>query len=645
DANILAHVSDAVIAIDNEHKIIYLNKRAEQQYSINAAEFVGRNLAEVYEYRWSNPDEKQIAKESLLKNGWWQGENIHIKKNGEVIYVELSVSYLNNNSGEKIGLLAVVRDITQRKQAEEKLRQTEALLQEAQRIAKIGSWSWDLTTDEAWWSKQFYRFANRDEGNSTPNIETITQLIHPEDRERVDGLTQNAIEKGIPYETEFRFIRSDGSIGYAFSCGKIERDTKGNIVRFYGISKDISKYKQAESALRESEARFRTMADTAPVLIWMAGCDKLCNYFNAVWLEFTGRSLEEEIGNGWVEGVHPGDRDRCVEIYINAFDARQGFSMEYRLQNRNGEYRWILNKGTPRFNSDGNFEGYIGSCIDITERKQAEKKIKEQAVLLDVATDAILLRDLSGIILYCNHSAENMYGWTAQECVGKPANQLLFKEFTPELAEALQKVTQNGAWQGELEKVTKQGKDITVASRWTLVRDEAGNPKSILTVDTDITEKKQLESQFLRAQRLESLGTLASGIAHDLNNMLTPVLAISQLLPLRLNNIDKTSSEMLVMLEATAKRGAKLVKQVVSFARGNEGKRTVLQVKHLLKDIEQFAKGTFPKSITIERDLSRDLWTVSADATQLHQVFMNLVVNARDAMPDEGILSIEAENK
>jgi signal transduction histidine kinase/ActR/RegA family two-component response regulator len=209
----------------------------------------------------------------------------------------------------------------------------------------------------------------------------------------------------------------------------------------------------------------------------------------------------------------------------------------------------------------------------------------------------------------------------------------------------MREVTQNGAWQCELEKVTKQGRDITVASRWTLVRDEAGNPKSILSVDTDITEKKQLESQFLRAQRLESLGTLASGIAHDLNNMLTPILAISQLLPLRLGDVDKTSSEMLEMLEATAKRGADLVKQVLSFARGNEGKRTVLQVKHLLKDIEQFAKGTFPKSITIEKDFPRDLATVSADATQLHQVFMNLVVNARDAMPDGGILRIETENK
>ena len=645
DANILAHVSDAVIAIDKEHKIIYLNHRAEQQYNINAADFVGRSLKDVYKYRWLKEDDKQFAKVSLSRNGWWQGENVHVKKNGEEIYVELSVSLLKNYRGEQIGLLAVIRDVTQRKQAEERLRQTEDLLQEAETIAKIGSWSWDLAKDEAWWSRELYRFTNRNKGNSKPNVATISQFIHPGDRERVNKLTMNAIEKGISYETEFRFICSDGSIGYAFSCGKVEKDAKGNIIRFYGISKDITEYKQAEAALRESEERFRTMADTAPVMIWMAGCDKLCYYFNAKWLEFTGKTLEQEIGNGWTQGIHPDDRQRYTEIYFNAFDARQTFSMEYRLQNKHGEYRWVLDKGTPRFDADENFVGYIGSCIDITERKQAEEKIAQQAVLLDVATDAILLRSLEGKILYYNQSAERMYGWTADEALGKKANQLLYREITQELSEALQEVGRSGSWQGELNKITKQGREITVASRWTLVSDEAGNPKSILTVDTDITEKKQLENQFLRAQRLESLGTLASGIAHDLNNMLTPILAIAQLLPLKLGHVDDTSKEMLQMLEANTKRGANLVKQVLSFARGNEGKRTVLQVKHLLKDIEQFAKGTFPKSITIERNLPRDLWTVSADATQLHQVFMNLVVNARDAMPDGGILSIEAENK
>ena len=313
----------------------------------------------------------------------------------------------------------------------------------------------------------------------------------------------------------FRFIHPDGSIGYAFSCGKVETNAVGRVVRFYGISKDISKYKQAEAALRESESRFRAMADTAPVMIWMAGCDRLFNYFNATWLGFTGRTLEQEIGNGWIEGIHPDRRQRCVETYLDAFDARQAFLMEYRLQNRYGEYRWILDKGTPRFDVDGSFAGYIGSCIDITERKQAEEKIAQQAVLLDVATDAILLRSLSGTILYCNQSAEKMYGWTAEEVLGKDANEILYKEITQQLTEAIQEVTQSGSWQGELPKVTKQGREITVASRWTLVCDEAGNPKSILSVDTDITDKKQLESQFLRAQRLESLGTLASGIAHD----------------------------------------------------------------------------------------------------------------------------------
>ncbi len=645
DANILAHVSDAVIAIDNEHKIIYLNQRAEEQYNINASEFIGRDLGFAYEYRWLNLQDKEIAKENLSAKGWWQGENIHIKKNGERIHVELSVSYLHNDRGEKIGLLAMIRDITQRKQAEEKLRQTEALLQEAQRIAKIGSWSWDLTTDETWWSKEFDRFTNSNQGNSIVDIEAVNQAIYPEDRERVNQLISNAIEQAIPYETEFRFIHPDGSIGYAFSCGKVETNAVGRVVRFYGISKDTSKYKQALSALRESESRFRAMADTAPVMIWMAGCDRLFNYFNATWLGFTGRTLEQEIGNGWIEGIHPDEGERCVEIYLDAFDARQAFLMEYRLQNRYGEYRWILDKGTPRFDVNGSFAGYIGSCIDITERKQAEEKIAQQAVLLDVATDAILLRSLSGAILYCNQSAEKMYGWTTQEVLGKDANEILYKEITQQLTEAIQEVTQSGSWQGELQKVTKQGREITVASRWTLVCDEAGNPKSILSVDTDITDKKQLESQFLRAQRLESLGTLASGIAHDLNNMLTPVLAIAQLLPLKLGNVDETSAEMLLMLEANAKRGANLVKQVLSFARGDEGRRTVLQVKHLLRDIEQLARGTFPKSIEIESDLPRDLWAVSADATQLHQVFMNLVVNARDAMPSGGTLTIEAHNK
>ncbi len=177
-----------------------------------------------------------------------------------------------------------------------------------------------------------------------------------------------------------------------------------------------------------------------------------------------------------------------------------------------------------------------------------------------------------------------------------------------------------------------------------MVSDEQGNPKSILVVNTDITEKKQLEAQFLRAQRLESIGTLSGGIAHDLNNILTPILAISQLLPLAVPKADEQTQHFFNILENSAKRGATLVKQVLSFARGVQGDRTPLQVKHIISEIKDFARNTFPKSIEIQVGLPDNLRLISADATQIHQVLMNLCVNARDAMPHGGTLSIKAEN-
>jgi len=193
-----------------------------------------------------------------------------------------------------------------------------------------------------------------------------------------------------------------------------------------------------------------------------------------------------------------------------------------------------------------------------------------------------------------------------------------------------------------LHQFNRDGKEVIVSSRWTLVRDEQAQAKSILVVNTDITSSKQLEAQFLRAQRLESIGTLAGGIAHDLNNVLTPIMMAIQLLEAQVT--DERSLRLLPILKNNTKRGAALVKQVLSFARGIEGERTVLQVRHLISEIKQIAKQTFPKSIEFYTDIPQDLWTVSGDATQLHQVLMNLCVNARDAMPVGGTISICAEN-
>lgn len=281
---------------------------------------------------------------------------------------------------------------------------------------------------------------------------------------------------------------------------------------------------------------------------------------------------------------------------------------------------------------------------EIFERKQAEQKILEQAALLDITTDAILVRDLNHRIQYWNKGAERIYGWEAQEAIGKNANELIYRRETlDQLEDSRKTLLETGSWQSELYQITKEGKNIIVASRWTLVRDENGQPKSILTVNTDITEQKQLESQFLRVQRMESLGTLASGIAHDLNNALTPMMMTVQLLECKLP--DEQSQQWLSILETNIKRAADLVKQVLLFSRGLEGQRTTLQVEHLISEIERIAKQTFSKAIEIWTDkVTPNLWAISGNSTQLHQVLMNLCVNARDAMPDGGVLQISARN-
>lgn len=281
---------------------------------------------------------------------------------------------------------------------------------------------------------------------------------------------------------------------------------------------------------------------------------------------------------------------------------------------------------------------------EIFERKQAEHKIIEQAALLNITTDAILVRDLNHRIQYWNKGAERIYGWKAQEALGKNANELIYRRETlDQLEDSRKSLLETGSWQSELYQITKENKSIIVSSRWTLVRDENGQPKSILTVNTDITEQKQLEAQFLRVQRMESLGTLASGIAHDLNNALTPMMMTVQLLECKLP--DEQSQQWLSILETNIKRSADLVKQVLLFSRGLEGQRTTLQVEHLISEIERIAKQTFSKAIEIWTDqVTPNLWAISGNSTQLHQVLMNLCVNARDAMPDGGVLQISAKN-
>jgi PAS domain S-box-containing protein len=279
---------------------------------------------------------------------------------------------------------------------------------------------------------------------------------------------------------------------------------------------------------------------------------------------------------------------------------------------------------------------------DVSERKRAEEKIREQANLLDIAQDAIIVRDLNDKIIYWNNSAERIFGWKQEEAMGKIASQLLNTE-QDIIERALQEVQKKGSWFGELHHMTKMQKSVIVESRWSLVRDEQRKPKSILTINTDITDKKNIEQQFLRAQRLESVGTLSSGLLHDLNNVLTPIILAVPFMREKLT--DDTSRDILRTLESSAKRGEGVVRQLMSFVRGVKGDRVMLQLKLLIFELLHFVAEAFPPIIKVVKHCPKDIWYVMGDSTQLYQVLMNLAINARDAMPNGGTLTISLQNK
>lgn len=352
----------------------------------------------------------------------------------------------------------------------------------------------------------------------------------------------------------------------------------------------------------------------------------------------------------WLHMLHPDDRARVDRDLQHAVRDRSAFDIEFRILHPSNEIRWIAAKGSV-LHEAGIPLRMIGIHIDITERKVSEQKIAEQAALIDITTDAIFVTTLDHHILFWNKGAERLYGWHANDVLNQNATELLHSGDPPKSPshdlqfQNIQRIlTETGEWQGELQHVTNANKTICVQSRWTLVRDEQNCPKSILIVNTDITEKKQFEAQFLRAQRLESLGTLASGIAHDLNNILTPILVIAKLLPIKLPDLDEKNQQMLKTIETSAQCGADLVKQILLFARGGEGVRSSLHLGAVVVEVEKIIRQTFPKLIEIETIVAPDLWTVWADATQLHQVLMNLCVNARDAMPRGGTLTILVDN-
>jgi PAS domain S-box-containing protein len=384
--------------------------------------------------------EKEWKRRRRLLGG--EIENFSIEKrycckDGSTKWINLTVSLMRKADGSPDYYISVHEDISARKRAEEKLRDSEERLRLALRAAGLGVFEWNVQADSAVWENErmYELFCHTSADGALSKKQLTVDYMHPDDIATFEQALADGMKSGRPVHTVYRIRHKDGAIRWLELSSKFERARDGSPIRMIGVLADITERHRAEEKLRASEEQFRVLADTAPVLIWMSGTDKLCSFFNKPWLDFTGRTMQQELGNGWTEGVHPEDYDSCLDIYVTSFNAREPFEMEYRLRRYDGQYRWILDHGVPRFAPGGDFLGYIGSCIDIHERKEIEEALRASELRFRTMVSAIPSPTYEGDADGNNTFASDRWfaytGMTAEETAGKG----FIRAFHPDEAE------------------------------------------------------------------------------------------------------------------------------------------------------------------------------------------------------------------
>jgi PAS domain S-box-containing protein len=407
------------------------------------------------------------------------------------------------------------------------------------------------------------------------------------------------------------------------------------------LAADLIDRKQAEDALRHSEQRFRVITDASPVLVWMSGTDKLCYYFNKGWLEFVGRTLEQEAGNGWAENVHPGDFDRCLQIYVSCFDKREPFKMEYRLRHHTGQYRWILDCGVPRYGPDGTFEGYVGGCLDIHDKKEAAEVRHQLAAIVESSNDAIVSKDLNGTVTSWNQRAERMFGYTAEEIVGKPITTIIPPELHHDEDMILGKIRSGQKIDHfETVRLAKSGERIDVSLSISPVRNEHGAIVGAAKIARDITENKKMEQALRVTEKLAAAGRLAATVAHEINN---PLEAVTNFIYLAKINpaLPAKVRDYLDCADQELSRVAHITRQTLGFYRGSS-RPAWLQLSSIVDDVYTvYQRKLENKSIAFDKRIDPDV-RVFAVQGEVNQVLSNLMANAIDASPPDSRVSVRA---
>lgn len=531
--------------------------------------------------------------------------------------------------------------VTDSNRADDALHQSQALLRIAGRLGRIGAWTVDLPDFKITWSDEVAALHGAPAGSAPETIEAALAFYTPACRETVRASFVQCARDGTPFDIEVEIIRDAGRLVFARALGEADRGADGRVRRIQGALQDVSDRKRAEAQSRQLAAQYSITLESITDAFYTLDREWRFTYFNheaerlmqrtrqevlgkVVWEEFpqaVGTPFHREFQRALRDNVtvfieeHYAPFDRWFEV--RAYPSAQGLAVYFR---------------------DVSIERRASEVLRVSE---------ERFRLLSQATnDAIWDWDVRSGEMWWSEGFETMFGVTREELETNPYSwrERVHPDDVNRVVLGFERALAEDAvaWSDEYRFRREDGTYAFVRDRGQIIRDATGLAIRMIGGMTDLSERKRMEEQFLRAQRVESIGTLAGGIAHDLNNVLAPTLMAIDLL--RRDEKDTRKLRLLTTVEASTRRGADMVRQVLSFARGVEGQRVEIHLKSLLQDVERITNETFLKSIQISAQSPAGLWAVLGDPTQLHQVLLNLCLNARDAMPHGGRITLSAEN-
>ena len=489
--NLVYNATDVIISQDNEMRILTWNKAAEEIYGVSSMQAIGKPFIDAVGMDYSGLSVEEILDE-VNTNGTWKGQASFVGKTGITSYILITWNRLKDEDNNPIGYFCIGKDITAIRNAQQELIRSEHFFKSLIGDSLDGTVITDKDGLITYATPAVGHVLGYDPAEVTGK--TCFEFVHPQDIAVARAKFMELADfRGQQEYIEIRFRKKSGEYLWMMVRAHNSLDNpwiKSIIIYFT----DISQRKHVETVIKESEHRFRQFADNAPVKIWVTDEYDRTTYVNHKWLQFTGISYTEATNNIWSQLVHADDLAKATHRYNEAFSNRQPIIQEYRLRHFSGEYRWVIDQSTPRFLEDGNFLGYIGSVIDIHDRKLAEEKISYQAQVMQDISEAIISTDLQFNVVSWNKAAEIIYGFSKEDAIGKSTRALVehnYVGFTRD--EVLNEIFIKGSWSGEAYIDRKDGKRVYMNCSLSLVKNDIGEPIGLAGIHRDITDRRKSE--------------------------------------------------------------------------------------------------------------------------------------------------------